>query len=78
MSMGVFLLLTAAFFESLFVNSIGYACAPNEYTQAKECASHHLGPFVLVWIGLAIEHHNGVVTAIATIVMAFFAARSGS
>jgi hypothetical protein len=70
----LFLLLMAAilFAESFFFPAEYQICGANEYTHQKECAQHHGGPFVLLWIAAFLDGHNGVVTAIATIVIATF------
>jgi hypothetical protein len=66
-------LLFAALFALSFVFTAEYQiCVPNEYTHAKECAQHYLGPFVLFWIVGQADAHNGLVTAFATISIAVF------
>jgi hypothetical protein len=60
------------FLGSLFVHVYGEICNKNEYTGAKECVQHHIGPFTLLWIVGVADSHNGLVTAIATILVAGF------
>ncbi|MGD0191789.1 MAG: hypothetical protein ABSD74_13705 [Rhizomicrobium sp.] len=49
-------------------------CTPDPYTHAKECAQHHLGPQVGIWIVLIADAHNGLISAIAGILVAGFTA----
>jgi hypothetical protein len=60
------------FIASFFFPPNYQVCHPGEYTHAKECASHYLGPFIVFWTVAAIDAHNGLVTALATVVMAAF------
>lgn len=47
-------------------------CGADEYTHAKNCTPYHLGVYVLFWVGRQIDAHNGLFTAIATVIIAFF------
>lgn len=57
---------------SLFFPADLQLCTPNEYTHAKECAPHHLGPFIILWVIAIADSHNGLVTALATVFVAGF------
>ncbi|HEX3653267.1 MAG TPA: hypothetical protein VHU18_10640 [Rhizomicrobium sp.] len=64
--------ITALFVASFFVQVVREICEKNEYTGAKECAAHHLGPYSLFWIVHIIDEHNGFVTALGTLAVAAF------
>lgn len=72
LSIGVSITLTLLFFGSLFVDIVREICEKDEYTGAKECARHHLGPWAVLGVAEFIDAHNGVVTALATLAMAAF------
>lgn len=71
-ALGVVGLAVAGFALSFAFTAEHQVCAPNDYTHAKECAQHHLGPFIVLWIITAMDAHNGFITALATTVMAIF------
>lgn len=60
------------FVLSLFVPLYGEICTKQNYSEAEECVTRHIGPFVLFWIIQSIDEHNGLITAFATVVMAAF------
>lgn len=60
------------FFASLGAPAAYEICGPNEYTHAKECVPHHLGPYLVIWIAGEIDSHNGIITALATVAVALF------
>lgn len=65
--------IAAVLFAATFLFPEGYqACHPNDYTHAKECAPHHLGPVILLRIAYWADLHNGLVTAVATLAIAIF------
>lgn len=67
------LVITILSFAASFLFPAEYEiCGPNEYTHAKECAEHYLGPFISLWIIGVLDAHNGLVTAVATIFVAGF------
>jgi hypothetical protein len=69
----IVLATAAALFAISFLFSAEYQiCASNEYTGVKDCTQHYLGPFVALWIIRALDAHNGLVTAIATVFVAGF------
>jgi hypothetical protein len=61
-----------SFAASFFFPAEYKICGPNEYTHAKECAEHYLGPFISLWIIGVLDTHNGLVTAAATVFVAGF------
>jgi hypothetical protein len=64
--------LALLFAASFFFPAKYQICGADEYTHARECAEHHAGSFALLWITSVVDHFNGLVTAIATVVMAIF------
>ena len=51
---------------SLFVQITPHLCTYNQHTNKDDCAPHHLGPFIGLWVILFADTHNGLITAIAT------------
>lgn len=60
---------TLLFLISLLIPVIGHLCTYDEYGNPKECGQHHLGPFALFWIVQLADEHNGLVTAVATVLL---------
>jgi hypothetical protein len=57
---------------SLFIPIFEDMCTKNEYTGQKECATYHITPFIVLYIGKFLETNNGAVTALATCFIAWF------
>lgn len=69
----ILLAVVAFLFVGTFLLPSNYqTCQQSGYNHARECAQHHFGPFALIWVAKEIEKYNGLVTAIATAVMAIF------
>jgi hypothetical protein len=62
----------AVFVLSLFVPIVREICTKSEYTNNPDCAQHHFGPWVALWIVEVIDGHNGFVTALGTLAVAAF------
>jgi hypothetical protein len=60
------------FATSFFFPAVYYVCGPDDYTHIKECAPHHFGPAIVVWAMVQVDNHNGLATAMATVVIAAF------
>jgi hypothetical protein len=60
---------------SLGMSAAYEICGPNEYTHVKECAQYHLPQFIVLGtVGIA-DAHNGLITAIATCLLAWITFR---
>jgi hypothetical protein len=56
---------------SLLAPWYGEICEKNEYTNTKECASHHIILVALWQIGEFLRSANGAITAVATVFLGF-------
>jgi hypothetical protein len=69
--LGLGLIAAILFIVSLCVPIVGDLCTYDEHGKAEQCAQHHLGPFVLFWLTLQADTHNGFVTAISTALLTY-------
>jgi len=60
---------------SLALPAIYEICGPNEYTHAKECTQYHLPQFIFLWTVGVGDTHNGLITAIATVLLTWLTVR---
>lgn len=57
------------FLMSLLIPIMGYLCSYDQYGNPEQCSPHHLGPYVVFLVISIADAHNGLITAIATILL---------
>lgn len=67
-------LLAVLFLISPYIGFVGEMCSKNEYTGDKECAGYDLAQYAILWIAQILDAHNGFVTALASVAVAWFTA----
>ncbi len=66
--------LALAFVVSPFIGFVGEICSKSEHSDAKEGARYYLAPYTILWIAQVIDAHNGFVSALAAVAVAWFTA----
>jgi hypothetical protein len=67
--LGLALVSVFLFVGSLFVEFVSELCSYDQYGEAEQCAPHHLGPWIVFWAVMQADAHNGLITAISTVLL---------